>query len=64
MLYATGLQNFRDMDFHFLEPLVFSPDKPLTVEVSCQLPGGTAPATGKCRPSVSFSGRLSGPATG
>lgn len=64
VLYETGLANFRDLDFHFLEPLVFSPDKPLTIEVSCQLPGGVAPATGSCRPSVSFSGRLSGPATG
>ncbi|MFC4856136.1 hypothetical protein [Actinophytocola glycyrrhizae] len=61
VLYATGLQNFRDMDFHFLEPWTFSPDQPLTVEVSCQLPGAPAPATGKCTPAVSFSGRLSGP---
>lgn len=64
VLYETGLANFRDLDFHFLEPLVFSPDKPLTVDVSCQLPGGASPATGTCRPSVSFSGRLSGPAAG
>jgi hypothetical protein len=64
VLYETGLQNFRDLDFHFLEPLTFSPDKPLTVEVSCQLPGAPEPATGNCKPSVSFSGRLSGPATG
>jgi hypothetical protein len=61
VLYATGLQNFRDMDFHFLEPWTFSPDQPLTVEVSCQLPGAPEPATGKCTPAVSFSGRLSGP---
>jgi hypothetical protein len=61
VLYATGLQNFRDMDFHFLEPWTFSPDQPLTVEVSCQLPGAPEPATGKCTPAVSFLGRLSGP---
>jgi hypothetical protein len=64
VLYETGLQNFRDLDYHFLEPLTFAPDKPLTIEVSCQLPGAPEPATGKCRPSVSFSGRLSGPAAG
>ncbi|TDV46171.1 hypothetical protein [Actinophytocola oryzae] len=64
VLYETGLANFRDLDFHFLEPLVFSPDKPLTIDVSCQLPGAPEPATGKCRPSVSFSGRLSGPSAG
>lgn len=64
VLYETGLANFRDLDFHFLEPLVFSPDKKLTIQVSCQLPGAPEPATGKCHPSVSFSGRLSGPAAG
>ncbi len=64
VLLETGLANFRDLDYHFLEPWTFSPDKPLTVEVSCQLPGPPEPGTGKCRPSVSFSGRLSGPVTG
>jgi hypothetical protein len=61
ILLETGLANYRDLDYHFLEPWTFSPDAPLTVEVSCQLPGAPEPATGKCRPSVSFSGRLSGP---
>jgi hypothetical protein len=61
VLYETGLQNFRDMDFHFLEPWTFAPDQKLTIEVSCQLPGAPEPATGKCTPSASFSGRLSGP---
>jgi hypothetical protein len=61
VLYETGLANFRDMDFHFLEPWTFSPDQALSVEVSCQLPGAPEPADGQCSPSVSFSGRLSGP---
>jgi hypothetical protein len=61
VLLETGLANYRDLDYHFLEPWTFGPDAPLTVEVSCQLPGVPEPATGKCRPSVSFSGRLSGP---
>lgn len=61
ILYETGLQNFRDMDFHFLEPWTFAPDQKLTIEVSCQLPGAPEPATGKCSPSASFSGRLAGP---
>jgi len=64
VLLETGLANYRDLDYHFLEPWTFSPTAPLTVEVSCQVPGAPEPATGKCRPSVSFSGRLSGPATG
>lgn len=61
VLLETGLGNFRDLDYHFLEPWTFSPDQPLTVEVSCQVPGAPEPATGQCTPSVSFSGRLSGP---
>ena len=64
VLYETGLQNFRDMDFHFLEPWTFAPDQKLTIEVSCQLPGAPEPATGKCTPSASFSGRLAGPPAG
>jgi len=64
VLLEAGLANFRDLDYHFLEPWTFAPDAPLTVEVSCQVPGAPEPADGDCRPAVSFSGRLSGPATG
>jgi hypothetical protein len=62
VLLEIGLANFRDMDYHFLEPWTFAPDAPLTVEVSCQVPGVPEPADGQCGPAVSFSGRLSGPA--
>ena len=62
VLLEIGLANFRDMDYHFLEPWTFAPDAPLSVEVSCQVPGAPEPATGKCKPAVSFSGRLVGPA--
>lgn len=62
VVYETGLANFRDLDFHFIEPWTFAPDQPLRVEVSCQLPGAPEPATGKCQPAVSFSGRLAAPA--
>jgi hypothetical protein len=64
VLYETGLANYRDQDFHFLEPVVVSPDKPLTVEVSCQVPGAPELPDGQCSPSVFFSGRLAGPAEG
>jgi hypothetical protein len=63
VVYETGLANFRDLDFHFIEPWTFAPEQPLSVQVSCQLPGAPEPATGKCRPAVSFSGRLAGPTT-
>lgn len=64
VVYETGLANFRDLDFHFIEPWTFAPDQPLRVEVSCQVPGLPEPPAGKCRPAVSFSGRLAGPPTG
>ena len=63
VLLEVGLANFRDLDYHFLEPWTFGPGKPLKVQVSCQAPGAPAPANGDCTPAVSFSGRLSGPAT-
>lgn len=64
VLLEAGLANFRDLDYHFLEPWTFGPTAPLTVEVSCQTPGAPEPPDGNCGPAVSFSGRLSGPATG
>ena len=64
VVYETGLANFRDLDFHFIEPWTFAPDQPLRVEVSCQLPGAPEPATGECHPAVSFSGRLAAPPAG
>jgi hypothetical protein len=64
VLLEIGLANYRDMDYHFLEPWTFAPKAPLKVQVSCQAPGAPAPADGRCTPAVSFSGRLSGPAAG
>ncbi|PPK67662.1 hypothetical protein V5P93_005313 [Actinokineospora auranticolor] len=60
VLLEFGLSNFRDVDYHYLEPLTFPPGEELRVAVNCQVPGAPEPATGKCRPSVSFSGRISG----
>ncbi|TDP68521.1 COG1470 family protein [Actinokineospora alba] len=60
VLLEFGLNNFRDVDYHYLEPLTFPPGKELRVAVNCQLPGAPEPPTGRCRPSVSFSGRLAG----
>ncbi len=61
VLLEVGLANFRDLDYHFLEPWTFGPGAPLKVQVSCQVPGAPAPPNGDCTPAVSFSGRLSGP---
>ncbi|WP_436500666.1 COG1470 family protein [Actinokineospora sp. HUAS TT18] len=60
ILLEFGLNNFRDVDYHYLEPLTFAPGQQLKVAVNCSLPGAPEPATGRCRPSVSFSGRIAG----
>lgn len=56
ILLETGLANFRDLDYHYLEPLYAAEGQPVVVWVNC-----TAPGTGsdRCTPSVSFSGQLS-----
>ena len=55
-LLTEGLANFRDLDHPFqVEPLTFTADKPLTVTLQCDTPGGNESA---CRPSVLFTGRI------
>lgn len=58
VLIEVGLQNYRDLDYHFVQPLVFQAGKPLEVSVNCQAAGTTGPNDGKCHPAVSFSGQL------
>jgi type II secretory pathway pseudopilin PulG len=57
ILFEIGLANFRDLDYHFVQPIVFTPDQPLEVSVACQA-ATAGPNDGKCHPAVSFSGRL------
>ncbi|HEX4704577.1 MAG TPA: hypothetical protein VH352_20790, partial [Pseudonocardiaceae bacterium] len=58
VLIEVGLGNYRDLDYHFVQPLVFTPDKPLDVSVNCQAAGTTGPNDRKCHPAVYFSGQL------
>jgi hypothetical protein len=60
VLYEFGLNNFRDYDYHSIAPLTFVPGQKLEIAVSCQTPGAPEPPNGKCRPSVTFSGRIAG----
>lgn len=62
VLLEVGLGNFRDLDYHFLQPWRFQPDEKVVLAVLCQNPlpepaGDPAP----CNPSASFSGQLEGP---
>ncbi|WP_405059626.1 hypothetical protein OG474_43810 [Kribbella sp. NBC_01505] len=51
-----GLANFRDLDYHYLEPLFAAEGQPVVVSVNCTAPGA---GSDQCTPSVSFSGQLS-----
>ncbi len=55
VLFQVGLGNFRDLDYHFVSPLLFKPGQQLSVEVQCTQPGGTPPPA-NCNPAVTFSG--------
>jgi hypothetical protein len=56
VLLEVGLNNFRDLDQHWLQPWRFRPGEKVVVAVSCQNPGDR----GNCTPAVSFSGRVEG----
>lgn len=55
VLFTFGLANFRSIDYHFVQPLVFTKAGPLVLAVQCQNPGGKA-----CTDGLSFSGTLHG----
>jgi hypothetical protein len=52
-LFTFGLANFRSIDYHFVQPLVFNTASPLVLAVQCQNAGGKA-----CSDELSFSGTL------
>jgi hypothetical protein len=52
VLLVFGLQNFRDLDYHFIQPAKFDPTAPILVSVDCK----NQPAK-NCTPSVYFSGQ-------
>jgi len=53
-LLEVGLNNFRDLDYHFVQPLRIAPGEKVLLTVNCQNP------TERCRPAASFSGQLQG----
>lgn len=52
VLLEFGLANFRDLDYHFIQPVRFTAEEPVVVAVECRNPGDTP-----CTPSVYFTGR-------
>jgi hypothetical protein len=53
VLLAFGLENFRDLDYHFIQPVRFTEDEPVVVSVDCR---NTTPDD--CTPAVYFSGTV------
>ena len=53
-LLEVGLNNFRDLDYHFVQPLRIAPGEKVLLTVNCQNPAD------RCRPAASFSGQLVG----
>lgn len=53
-IIESSLDNFRDLDFHFVAPYVADSSAPLSVVVECA--AVQIPADGGCSPAVSFSG--------
>jgi hypothetical protein len=51
--FVFGLANFRSIDYHFVQPLVFTNSAPLVLAVECQNTGTTA-----CTDDLSFSGTM------
>ncbi|MGZ6986917.1 MAG: hypothetical protein ACXVKP_18610, partial [Ilumatobacteraceae bacterium] len=53
ILLQSALENFRDLDLHFVAPYMFNPGSKLTMSVSCTTPG---PVITNCTISGSFGG--------
>ena len=51
--HAVGLENFRDLDLHFVAPYMFNPGSNLVMTIACTTPGPTLPG---CAVSGSFGG--------
>jgi hypothetical protein len=52
VLLVFGLDNFRDLDYHFIQPAMFDADAPVVVAVDCRNEADN------CTPSVYFSGQM------
>lgn len=52
VLLESALENFRDLDFHFVAPYVFKADEVLEVEVECR----NVEAAGSCKAAATLAG--------
>ena len=52
VLFEFGLENFRDLDYHLIQPMGFTSKDDVMVDVACRNDAGD------CTPSVYFTGRI------
>ena len=53
VLMTSALENFRDLDLHFVAPYMFRPGESLIMTIACTTPG---PGSTSCTTSASFGG--------
>jgi hypothetical protein len=54
VIVRVNLANFRDLDYHFVSPYVFTPGQEIVLAVQCKTPGD--PVLAKCSAAASLSG--------
>ena len=55
VLLSVQLANFRDLDYHFVAPLVFTAGQDVTIALSCDTPGAPASA---CNDAIFYAGYI------
>jgi len=55
VLLETALENFRDLDYHFVSPFIFGENKNVTLQLTCLTAGG---GNADCGAAATFSGFL------
>jgi hypothetical protein len=60
VLFQEQLSNFRDLDFHFVNPFTFASGQGMVLQLQCTQPGPLPPATpnGQCSDAMVWSGSL------
>ncbi|HEY1739648.1 MAG TPA: hypothetical protein VGI86_13100, partial [Acidimicrobiia bacterium] len=60
VLFQEQLSNFRDLDYHFVNPFTFVPGQGMVLQLQCTTPGPPPPATanGQCSDALVWSGSL------
>jgi hypothetical protein len=58
VLLQVALENFRDLDYHFISPWVFASGDKFSLEVACKNVAEAGASAAACTPAVSFTGTL------